>query len=291
MGAFKGYEYTLKYLFLDPRLGIMWEAAEGLTLFANISTAHREPADSDIYDQSDPEAEPAIRWTDSKYAEPLVKGERLIHSELGIDYSSDRLFAALNLYRMDFRDELIPMDYRYRDDDNILKGNVPKTIHQGIETDIAFRFNRYVSLRSNVSYSHNSFVEFFGDALGWGGYGSIADYSGKIIPGYPSLMANLSGTFSLAGYSLNLDVQYTGKQYIDFSNTEDAAVSPHTIVNMALTLPLIQSRAGNLTLDAKIYNVFDTLYETFGYNYYLDPDTRVDVYWPAATRNYFLTAT
>jgi iron complex outermembrane receptor protein len=291
MGAFKGYEYTLKYLFLDPRLGIMWEAADGLTLFANISTAHREPADSDIYDQSDPDAEPAIRWTDSKYAEPLVKEERLIHTELGIDYSTDRLSGALNLYRMDFRNELIPMDYRYRDDDNILKGNVPKTIHQGIETDIAFRFNRHVSLRSNVSYSHNSFVEFFGDALGWGGYGSIADYSGKTIPGYPSLMANLSGTFSLGGYSLNLDIQYTGKQYIDFSNTKDAAVSPHTIVNMALNLPFIQSRAGNLTMDVKIYNVFDTLYETFGYNYYLDPDTRIDVYWPAATRNFFLTAT
>lgn len=291
MGDFEGYEYNLKYLFFDPRLGIMWEPAEGLTLFANLSTAHREPADSDIYDQSDPDAEPAVRLTGSQFAEPLVKEERLIHAELGIDYTNERLSTALNLYRMDFRDELIPMNYRYRDDDNILKGNVPKTIHQGIETDIAFRVNRYVSLRSNVSISKNSFVEFYGDALGWGGSGSVANYSGKTIPGYPSVMANLSGVFTYSGYSFSVDLKYNGKQYIDFSNTEASSISPYTLLNMSFSLPVLQSYIGNLTLDGKIYNVFDTLYETFGYNYYIDSDTRIDVYWPGATRNFFLTAT
>ncbi|MDD3807990.1 MAG: TonB-dependent receptor, partial [Candidatus Marinimicrobia bacterium] len=196
IGEFSGYKYNLNYLFIDPRFGILWKPVKDLSLFVNLSSAHREPADSDIYDQSDPAAKPAIQLTDKKYADPLVKEEKLLHTEVGMDYSTEKMSVTLNIYRMDFRDELIPIDYRYRDDDNILKGNVPKTIHQGIEADLRFRVNRNFSLQTNVSLSKNTFKEFQGDAFGWGGYGEIADYSGKSIPGYPSLMTNVSGLFS-----------------------------------------------------------------------------------------------
>jgi iron complex outermembrane recepter protein len=291
MGAFKGYQYDLKYIFVDPRFGLMWEPVENLTFFVNLSTAHREPADSDIYDQSDPDAEPAIEENNTKYATPLVKEERLRHSEIGMDYTHNALSAALNVYRMDFRDELIPMDYRYRDDDNVLKANVPQTLHQGIEADVRYRVNRHVHFQSNISYSQNTFIAFTGDALGWGGYGSLADFSGNTIPGYPSFMANLSGQFFYNDYSLSINVKYNGNQYIDFSNTDDAVISPYTLVNMSFKIPVLNHKYGNLILDGKIYNLFDTLYESFGYNYYLDPESRIDVYWPGGTRNYFLTLT
>ena len=46
-----------------------------------------------------------------------------------------------------------------------------------------------------------------------------------------------------------------------------------------------------LSIRAKVTNVTNTLYETFGYNYWdwWDGPYRVDVYWPAATRSYFVT--
>lgn len=291
MGAFSGYQYKLRYLFLNPRFGIMWEPSENLRFFSNLSTANREPADSDIYDQSDPDAEPAIKKTSSSYADPLIHAEKLVNTEIGAEYTKEFLTVSLNLYRMDFRDELIPMDYRYRDDDNILKGNVPKTVHKGIEIEAAYRLNRFIGLRSNVSLSKNTFIEFTGDALGWGGYGTLADFSGKNIPGYPSLMMNLIANFSYNQYSLNLDIKYNSKQYIDFANTKASLIPSYTIVNLSFNIPLISASFGRLTLDGKLFNLFDTLYETFGYNYYIDPETRIDVYWPGGTRNYFLTLT
>jgi outer membrane receptor protein involved in Fe transport len=221
----------------------------------------------------------------------LIQDEKLVNAEIGVEYSKEFLALSLNVYRMDFRDELIPMDYRYRDDDNILKGNVPKTVHTGIEIETAYRVNRFVGIRANMSLSKNTFIEFTGDALGWGGYGTLADYSGKRIPGYPSIMMNLITNFSFNQHSLNLEMKYNGKQYIDFANTEESIIPSYTIVNLSFNMPLISGSFGSLTLDGKIFNVFDTLYETFGYNYYTDPETRIDVYWPGGTRNYFLTLT
>lgn len=291
MGAFSGYRYKLRYVFLNPRFGIMLEPADHFQLYANLSAANREPADSDIYDQSDPSAKPAIKITNSAFADPLIQDEKLVNAEIGVEYSKEFLALSLNVYRMDFRDELIPMDYRYRDDDNILKGNVPKTVHTGIEIETAYRVNRFVGIRANMSLSKNTFIEFTGDALGWGGYGTLADYSGKRIPGYPSIMMNLITNFSFNQHSLNLEMKYNGKQYIDFANTEESIIPSYTIVNLSFNMPLISGSFGSLTLDGKIFNVFDTLYETFGYNYYTDPETRIDVYWPGGTRNYFLTLT
>jgi len=291
MGAFNGYRYKLRYLFLNPRFGIMWEPVDNIYFFANLSTANREPADSDIYDQSDPDAEPSIRKTGSSYAEALIEDEKLINTEIGMEYTKEFFSVSLNIYRMDFRDELIPMDYRYRDDDNILKGNVPKTVHKGVEIEAAYRLNRFLSIRSNMSLSNNTFIEFTGDALGWGGYGTLADYSGKNIPGYPSLMMNLMTNLSFNQYNLNLDIKYNDKQYIDFANTEESVIPSYTVVNLSFNMPVVSGSFGRLTLDGKIFNLFDTLYETFGYNYYLDPETRIDVYWPGSTRNYFLTLT
>ncbi|MDZ7821295.1 MAG: TonB-dependent receptor [Candidatus Marinimicrobia bacterium] len=179
------YHFILSYPFLDGHLGLRYNVSDRLSTFINVSTSKREPSSNDIYDDGDPTVPAAVEDPYSgTLTEPLIRHESLIDTEWGVDYMGENLRLALNLYRMDFRNELIPVYYRYRDTDQVLRGNAPRTLHQGAEFVLDLEAGD-LRFRGNMTLSDNHFVEFTADSLGWGGYGGIADYAGKQIPAFP----------------------------------------------------------------------------------------------------------
>jgi len=290
LGAFQnGYQYKLKYNFFDYHAGIHYEMNSSLSVFANVATAHREPADTDIYDHDDPNSIPALKNVTASYATPFTREEFLLDYESGLTLDMDRFQFKLNLYRMVFKDELIPVWYRYFDADDVLHANVPETIHQGVELSLRAEPLNWLSVNSNVSLADNHFVEFLGDSIGWSGYGGVADYSGKTIPAFPIFQAKGKAVVKFGITESWIQLLHTGKQYIDFANTEAAVVSASTVINLggAIELPAVAGVKPRFSF--WVNNVFNSLYETFGYNYYDGwPPYRVDAYWPAATRNYYI---
>ena len=84
-------------------------------------------------------------------------------------------------------------------------------------------------------------------------------------------------------------IRHVSKQYIDFFNTEAIAVEPFTLVNLGARVVIPYLGPVQPVLSLRVENVFDVLYETFGYTYYDGwPPYRVEAYWPGATRSYFL---
>ncbi|MBW6458787.1 MAG: TonB-dependent receptor, partial [FCB group bacterium] len=217
----------------------------------------------------------------------LIDHESLVDLELGLDYRINGFQMMLNAYYMDFRNELIPVYYRYRDADNILRGNAPKTVHQGIEFACRIPVNK-LTFHGNLTLADNRFIEFTADSLGWGGFGGVADYAGKKIPAFPSIQAKARIIYQHDNFQPWLNLRYIGKQYIDFMNTESAAIDPYFVADIGLRIPLAFSKMHH-TIDLRINNVFNALYETFGYAYYNAPDERIDNYWPAATRSFYLS--
>jgi|GEM_PF-136148 len=290
MGAFtEGYGYNLKYDFVDPHLGLNYRINDAVSLFANLSTGHREPADGDIYDHDDPEVLPAVEDMEAEYARPLVREEFLIDYEAGVRLSLPAISGKLNLYRMDFRDELVPVYYRYYDADDVLQGNAPRTVHQGVEIALSAMPLPWLQVQGNLSYADNRFVEFTGDSLGWSGWGGIADYSGKVLPAFPKVQAKGSLIVSHFLGETWLQFAHIGKQFIDFANTDSVAIAPYTLLNLGTRFDLPAMGSLHPVLTLRVDNVFDELYETFGYTYYDGwPPYRVDAYWPGATRSYFV---
>ena len=290
MGAFtEGYRFKLKYDFVDPHLGLNYRASDAVSLFANLSTGHREPADGDLYDHDDPDVVPAVDDMGADYATPLVREEFLIDYEAGVRFSQPAVSGKLNLYCMDFRDELVPVYYRYYDADDVLQGNANRTVHQGLEMAFSVMPLSWLQVQGNLSYADNRFVEFHGDSLGWSGWGGLADYSGKVLPAFPKVQVKGSLTASHLLGETWAQFTHIGKQFIDFANTDSVAIAPYTLLNLAtrFELPKVGSVRSELTL--RVSNVFDELYETFGYTYYDGwPPYRVDAYWPGATRSYFV---
>ncbi len=290
LGAFtEGYSFDLRHDFIDPHLGLIFEPSPGLSIFANVSTAQREPANSDIYDHDDPAAVPAVADMSAQWATPLVRSEALTDYELGLSLERPALSAEINLYRMDIRDELIPAFYRYTDADEVFHANAPRTRHQGLEGSLRLAPRHWLQLSASLTFADNRFLEFSGDSLGWGGYGGIADYAGKQVPAFPRWQGHIEIVVRHRQHSGWLDLRSIGPQYIDFLNTEAVAIAPYGLANLgvSLALPTRAGLSGKLTL--RINNLGDRLYETFGYTYFDgDPPQQIAAYWPGATRNYFL---
>jgi len=295
LGAFTdGYKYGLSYNFIDPHLGLNWEIGKGINAFMNFSTAHREPADDDLYDHDDPDDFPKVNFSDKRYDSPLLETEFLTDFELGAAFSSEKWSAQINLYRMDFENELIPVEYCYTDADKVYHANADRTIHQGIEVTASSRINSWLKVDGNLTYADNHLISFRADSIGWSGYGGIADFHDRILPGFPALQIKGKMTCRYKFAESWMQVFHIGKQYIDFANTESAAISSYQVVNFGTRIELPAIRCVKWFLTFRINNVFDVLYETFGYNYYEkwgDERQRIDSYWPAATRNYYLTLT
>ena len=292
MGAFiQGYDFKLKHDFIDPHLGLNYRASDAVSLFANLSTGHREPADGDIYDHDDPDVVPAVDDMDADYATPLVREEFLIDYEAGVRLSLPAASAKVNLYCMDFREELVPVYYRYYDADDVFQGNAPRTVHQGLEMAFSVMPLSWLQVQGNLSYADNRFVEFHGDSLGWSGseWSSITDFSGKVLPAFPKVQVKGSLTASHLLGETWAQFTHIGKQFIDFANTDSVAIAPYTLLNLATRFELPKMGSVRLELTLRVNNVFDELYETFGYTYYDGwPPYRVDAYWPGATRSYFV---
>ncbi len=297
IGAYTNpYQYDLVYQFLDPRLGLMLKFNEQVSAFINLSRAQREPADSDIYDADDPWAAPALVGAPDQRSglkRPLVQPEELWDLEVGWRYESARLALTTNLYSMWFHNELVPLDYRTITDDGVpIHGNAELTIHRGLEVQFSQQLAAGLSLDGSFTMADNRFVDYV--TFEWqadSGNGAEVNHKDRVIPGHPGTLGSLRLKWTGRRLELWSDGRYVGKIYIDRQNTEMAAIVPSTVIDAGLTVKLGGGRLPfkSLELYLKGNNLLDTLYETFGYNYWDDQEDpyRVDVYWPAATRGYF----
>lgn len=281
------FHFIIPYHFFDGRVGLRYNITDRLSSYVNISTSKREPSSNDLYDDNDPNVPAAVvNPYGGTVTDPLISHESLVDIEWGLDYITEDINFALNAYRMDFRNELIPVYYRYRDTDDVLRGNAPKTLHQGIEFALHVPIHQF-DIHANMNLSDNHFVEFTADSLGWGGFGGIADYAGKTIPAFPSFQMKARIFYNYKIFQPWFNIKYIGKQYIDFMNTESSAIPAYWVADIGVRVPF-KVLGMRHVIDIRVNNLFNVLYETFGYSYYNSPDERIDNYWPAATRNFYL---
>ncbi|UCH09277.1 MAG: TonB-dependent receptor [Fidelibacterota bacterium] len=293
LGAFtKGYKYQLGYSFIDPRMGLRYTLNDRVSTFLNLSKAQREPADSDIYNADDPGAIPALQGAPVQTKDldrALVDHEELWDLEFGLRYRSAKFFLMTNLYQMWFQNELIPIDYRTITDDGVpIHGNADLTVHQGVEVEFKRRFSERLALEGSLTWADNRFEDYSTFEEHVGDTCAVVNHGGNVIPGHPTSLGHLKISWMSSLLDVWCDGSYRGLMYIDRQNTQEAAIDPATIFNVGLTFKVpIPERfpLSALEFRMKMDNVLDTLYETYGYNYWWVD--RVDVYWPAATRRYF----
>ena len=306
---YQGYDFSLRYSSLNPRVGANWNMTDRWNLFGSYAHMQAEPILSEIYAADDPTAAPLFRRIDVArhiYEDPLVHPERLNDYEAGVGYRSESAHAKLTGFWLDFRDEIVPSGAI--DAFGVpINGNAARSSHRGIELEGAVRHRSGLELSGNLSISRNrfdSFREYVQVASSPASAMSVVtlDHSGNAIALFPDRMANLTLGYRRGGVRCGLTLVDTGKQFLD--NTEDnrltanlrsdpgyqrKLIPEHAVLNADLSLDLTalarRSLLGeeHLALDVRAMNVTDLRYETSGY-----VDAEVPYFYPAARRNVFV---
>lgn len=284
---FIGTDFDVPYNFLNPRIGINYNVSENMNIYANVARTSREPRLKNLYDAAEASALGVTAKFDTladgsfNFDRPLVKPEVLNDFEVGVGYRSNRLRGALNLFFMDFRDEIIKTGQSDRFGQPITV-NADRTLHRGIEISSAIRISDVLELNGNAMMSKNTlkrYLEFEVDSVGTA---REIKLDGKPIAGFPDFIANARLTFSRGGLSASLAIQAIGKQYTDNYEKEQNAVDAYTVFNGYASYRFGDgSPVAGLTLQFHVQNLFDKLYAMHGEG---------SDFFPAAERQVFVNA-
>ncbi|MCX6833948.1 MAG: TonB-dependent receptor, partial [candidate division Zixibacteria bacterium] len=280
MGAFVGYDYDLNWLFFSPRIGFNYSLTKQLDLFTNFAVSSRTPDDASIYDASDPNVLPSLEIesvnadsTVYEFGDPLMDNERVYDFELGAKYNADKLAFEMNLFWMDFRNEIIPYG-GFNENNNLLyTTNAPRSVHAGVELSATAKPLDGLKLSANFACNYNRVKEYV-DTIevydeNWVVTGTlIEDYKNKKLAGFPDFLGGLVADWEYKGWRFTNRLRWVGRRYVELANIEDNSLDPYLVGSLSVQYSVGSfANLGRLTLMARIDNLGDMKYETTGYGW------------------------
>jgi len=292
--AFIGTDFDVNYTFLNPRIGLNFNLNPQANIFISYSRTSREPRLKTLYDAAEastPESWGAVIPQFSlnpdgtfNFSDPLVKPEKLNDFELGFGFRNSAWNANINLFYMDFEDEIISQGQLDRFGQPVT-GNAERTVHAGLELSGLANIARHWEISGNLTLSENELKKYtvYDDG------GNPVKLDGNPIAGFPDFLANARVKYNNAGFTATISMQHVGKQYTDNfggrgpyesvndENFVDAYIVFHGM--MGYNLARWMGVLSGLTLQFHIRNIFDTLYIAHGTG---------EEFFPAAERNVFM---
>lgn len=262
--------------FFNPKAGLSYQIDDEQNAYFSVGVAHREPSRTDFKDAITNET---------------PKPERLIDYELGYDLNINNAHININLYYMDYTNQLVNTG-KINNVGNAIMTNMPESYRSGVELSGAFRFYKIIDWQVNATFSKNkikNFTEYVDDWDNWGQ--QIATNLGETdISFSPNIImgSNLSIT-PFKDFSISLQSKFVSKQYIDNTSSKDRMLDAYTVSNLSLNYRLKTKLIKNIDFKFIINNVFNEEYETnawvyrysYGGEYY-----NMDGYFPQAGINF-----
>lgn len=247
-----------KYDFFNPKTGLTWTRGSHRA-FASWSVAHKEPVRDNFTDGD---------------MNNVPRAERLFDYETGYAYNGKIFSAGVNLYYMDYKDQLV-ITGQLSDTGNPLSVNVPKSYRMGIELQASLRPLRWFDWNINATLSRNrikNFVEYIYEDE-W--TNPIAFELGNTpIAFSPDFTMANAFNFHVKGFDASLDSRYVSKQYMTNARNNEQKLDAYFVTDLHLgyTFKKLLGTKG-IRLGLAVYNLFNEKYENNGYagsGYYLD---------------------
>ena len=287
IGLYKGFNYNLDWVFFSPRLGFNYqllnEIGRQANLYTNFAVSSRTATDAAIYDASNRYIFPSIEIEsislgasgDSIYhfGDPTFDAERVYDIELGGNYRTPKYSVGLNLYWMNFSNEIIPYGGINSSNGQIATVNADGSNRAGMELQgeyqpaTAFKFN------ANLSINRYRIKDFAGTLPVYdSNFAYIGDttVSFKDVKGlaFPEVLGNFIADYNYSNWRLTYRFRYAGKQYLELLNIDDWAIDAFAVSSVSASYTFNNFlKTGDLTFTATIDNLFDKEYEVSGYGW------------------------
>ena len=177
--------------FLNWSGNVSYQFNQAHSLYASVTQTHREPTRSDMFGGEENLIEVVT-----------TQAESVIDYELGYNATSDGCTGNLNLYYMDFSNELI-LNGEMGTNGLPIRENVEKSYRTGIELNLTYEPVKGLVLSNATSYSINK-VETASETL---------NHTMS-----PHWLVNQSIVYGFNGFEFGVDVRYRSKMYFDLTN-------------------------------------------------------------------------
>ncbi len=245
--------------FFNPKAGLNYQFSRKHRLFGSWSVAHREPTRDNFIDCA---------------PDRLPRAERLFDYELGYNYSSTIFSAGLNLYYMDYKDQLVPTG-QLSDTGNPVSVNVPSSYRLGAELTLKLKPVKWFDWDFTCTWSRNrvkDFTEYIYEDE-WTNPITF-DCGDTPIAFSPDFTFHNSFNFTWKGFDAKLSSQYVSKQYLTNSGNDEMTLDPYFVTDLHLGYTFKNLAAlKELRVGMNVYNLFSEKYENNGYagaGYYMD---------------------
>jgi iron complex outermembrane receptor protein len=312
IGAFKGYNYDLNWLFFSPRVGATFKLTDKASVFGNIAVSSRTPTDADIYDAGDPYAFPSLRVLSANlstggdttfvFGDPTAKSERVYDFELGGNYRDRNWNAGVNLFWMEFRDEIIPYGGVNANNGLPITVNADRSVHAGVELSASVAPATGLTLSGNGAFNYNRIKKYTAQLvsydIAYNEIGRVAvDMADKKISGFPEYLANLLVDYKVERFRVTYRLRAIGKQYMELLNVDSLAIRSHAVSSVSGEYRFKKFlNLGTLGISLRVDNLFNQKFLTSGYGwnyaYQTSPSgpTRIESgaeYYVNAERSFF----
>jgi len=185
--------------FINPKAGLSVEIKPNSIIYYSIGSTSREPTRNDMFGGNDDLLADSLGNAILSIKTP----EYVLDHELGFRHQSKKLNFNLNLYYMDFKNEIV-LDGKFGPNGLALTNNVEQSFRIGVELSVTYKVSKSFSLINNSSFN----------------YSRIKEQKEVFTPILtPPLIINQEAEYSYKGFSVVVSARYQDKSFIDFANT------------------------------------------------------------------------
>ncbi|MCX6234029.1 MAG: TonB-dependent receptor [Bacteroidetes bacterium] len=261
--------------FFNPKTGVLYEFSDRHKAYFSFGIAHREPNRRNYLD-ADPGHIPA--------------SEKLFDYELGYDLSLSKAKFGINLYYMNYKNQLVLTGEINNVGDPIMV-NVPESYRIGAEITAGARIMKNLEWDANITLSRNKIHDFTEYIDNWDSGMQDSTYNGTTDLSFSPeiIFHNLFRYEPVKNLTLTLESTYIGKQYIDNTSNDNHILEPYFLNNFRINYSIVTPVIRNINITLMANNIFNTDYETNAWIYKYNYEGRelyVDGYFPQAGINF-----
>ncbi|MDR1764005.1 MAG: TonB-dependent receptor [Dysgonamonadaceae bacterium] len=266
-----------KFNFFNPKAGAFYQFNAQNSAYASFATANREPNRNN--------------YTDAAKNE-IPRPERLYDWEAGYRFGSPQFSAGLNLYWMQYRNQLV-LNGKVNEIGEPLTSNVPDSYRAGMELTASLLLTHFLKWDGNLTLSRNrikNYTEYVTvyDVNGDTETEQKADFYGDTPIAYsPDVIAGSRFSLNFKQFRAALQSNYVSRQFLDNTGKTDRTIDSYFVNNLTLGYDFKIKGVKQVSVNLLINNLFNEEYETYGYLwscYNRQADGSLDAY---TEHNYF----
>lgn len=264
--------------FFNPKGGITYSINDNQLTYVSVAVGHKEP-NRDDYVESTVNSRP--------------KAEAMIDYEAGYKYTAKKLKGGVNLFYMDYTDQLI-LTGAVNDVGNYTRMNIPESYRAGIELEAAYSFTPRFAMDGNLTLSDNRINLFteYTDA-----YDADFNYTGQSVKQFDNTPIAFSPAVTAMGrlsiqpvnrLTVQFITRYIDKQYLDNTGNDKRMLQAYNVADLRIEYLLRTKPVKEIRFNLLLNNLLNEKYASNGYTYGYDVAgmrTTENFYFPQATFN------